>query len=171
MRVREHGDFSPFSQDPKAHSGIYLQCWALAGTRSTPWLAILLKMPSGNPGFNWAPSKAGTLCFFLTTGTTLKRIFLQPLDTSRERCGCPSFRLAALSEPATACRQSGFLLLDLTLVQDTIPAVLTVLSCTCRPSAYPSRLSCYTTLFMEHCQVGCYSILHTSCFPREPSLC
>lgn len=63
-------------------------------------------MPSGNPGFNWAPSKAGTLCFFLTTGTTLKRIFLQPLDTSRDRCSCPSFRLAAFSEPATTCHQS-----------------------------------------------------------------
>lgn len=153
---------SPFPQDPKVQSDIYLQCWALAGTRSTPWLAILLKMPSGNPGFSWAPSKAGTLCFFLTTGTTLKRIFLQPLDTSRDRCSCSSFRLAAFSEPATTCHQSSSPLLG-----PGLP--------TCRhdcPSLYLLLLYLPVHTELLHNQPSPrHSILHNNSFPRDASLC
>lgn len=101
----------------------------LAGTRSTPWLAILLKVPSGNPGVNWAPSRAGTLCFLLTTGTTLKQIFLQPLNTIKDRWSCPSFRLSAFSEPTETCSQSSCALLEgPTSAQDAPPATLTALS-------------------------------------------
>lgn len=82
----------------------YLQWWALAGTRATSWLRILLKLPSGNPGVRWDPSRAGSLCFLLTTGTTLKRIVLQPPDTSRRRWGPSSLRLSTLRAPVrTRC--------------------------------------------------------------------
>lgn len=95
--------FLPTTQAPTDPGGAsYLQSWALAGTRATSWLMILFKLPSGNPGARWAPSRTGTLCFHRTTGTTLKRIVLQPLDTSSDRCSSSSHRLSTFREPAMA---------------------------------------------------------------------
>lgn len=61
---------------------------------------ILFKLPSGNPSVSCAPSRAGARCFLRTTGTTVKRMVLQPLDTSRDRPSFSSLRLFAFSEPA-----------------------------------------------------------------------
>lgn len=102
LRPRHLGGTQTSRAGRAAPAGTYLQCWPLAGTRSTPWLRMRCRLPSGNPGDSWAPSRAGPGCSLLTTGTTLKRIFLQPPDTKRDRCSCSSSRLAALREPATA---------------------------------------------------------------------
>lgn len=80
----------------------YLQHSALAGTRATSWRMILLRLPSGKPGVSCVLSRAGTLSLLRTTGTTWKRMVLQPLDTSRDRWSCSSFRLSAFREPATS---------------------------------------------------------------------
>lgn len=99
----QRGDGPPLPPAPRgpAHpSASYLQSSAPAGTRATSWRTIPRRAPSGNPGTSWAPSRAGTLSLFRTTGTMLKWSVLQPLDTHRDRLSCSSLRLSALREPA-----------------------------------------------------------------------
>ena len=97
----QRGDGPPLPPGaPHTQSESYLQSSALAGTRAAFWQMIPRRAPSGNPGTSPAPSRAGTLSLFRTTGTTLKQSVLQPLDTRRDRPSCSSLRLSTLREPA-----------------------------------------------------------------------